>query len=256
MTPMATFREFCDGVLDKMPRATRGEKADIRDELLDHLLEHRDMLMDHGYDELDAEQRAIAAMGDPEEIGRAWNEKLSPFWLWLGRVCILLVVLLVWNNFYSITGKVDRALAALEVRHAEDAGTRIDPLQGCDLLWAEDPGIEKSFGEHIIRIHRAELWHDPVWEDYYAVKLYFVTYHQDMLGKSLDMNAFRLMEFGGGEYKGGGSGETAYASWHDPEIQVERGQKTVRVTLDYHGSHFEAEVKLDWSALAEGGEPA
>lgn len=257
MTPMATFREFCDGVLDQMPRATRGEKAEIRDELLDHLMEHRDMLVEHGYEIMDAEQRAIAAMGDPVEIGRTWNEKLSSLWLWLGRVCIVLVVLLLWNNYYRITGKIDLIFDALEVRYAEDAGTRIDPMQGCTLLWSEDPGIEKPFGEHLIRIHRAELWEDKYrGESLYVLKLYFVTYHQNLLGKSLDMNAFRLMEFEGGEDKGGGSSATAYATWHDPKIQVEPGQKTVRVMLDYNGSRFEAEVELDWSALDEGGEAA
>ena len=254
---MTTFREFCDGVLSRIPRATQVEKADIRNELLDHLLEHREMLMDHGYDELDAEQRAIAAMGDPAEIGRAWNEKLSPFWLWLGRVCIVLVVFLVWNNFHSITGNIDRALAALEVRYAEDAGTRIDPMLGCKLLWSEDPGIEKPFGEHVIRIHRAELWQEKYrGEPVYILKLYFVSHHQRLLGKSLNMDALFCMEFEGGEEQGSGGSETSYASWHDPKLWVEKGQRIVRATLDYHGNHFEAEVELDWSALAEGGEAA
>jgi len=249
---MATFREFCDGVVREMPRATGREKEDVRWELTDHLLEHRDMLVEHGYDEPEAERRAIAAMGDPAEIGRAWNEKLSPFWLWLGRICVVLVIVLLWNSFWRISMKAERAFDALEVRQSEDAGARIDELIGCDLRWSEDPGIEEPFGEHIIRIHQAQLWENSYrGEKIFTLKLYFVSYHQELLGKSLNMNAFHQMKYEGGEYKGGGSGETAYATWYDPKIQVRPGQKSVRATLDYNGNHFEADIELDW-----GGEAA
>ena len=71
---MTTFRDFCDGVLGAIPRATGRERDEIRAELLDHLSDHRDLLMEYGMEELEAERRAIEAMGDPEEIGRAWNE--------------------------------------------------------------------------------------------------------------------------------------------------------------------------------------
>ena len=85
---MEQIKTFCDDVLSGIPRATPRERADIRDELLDHLLEHKDVLMSYGLEEAEAEKRAVEAMGDAEGIGKAWNEKLSPFWLWLGRVCM------------------------------------------------------------------------------------------------------------------------------------------------------------------------
>ena len=255
--PVKSFKEFCDGVLREIPRATGAERNDIRLELTDHLLEHRDILVERGYEPLEAERRAIAAMGDPTEIGKAWNEKLSPFWLWLGRVCILLVVVLVWNNLSGVTWRIERSVKALEVRHAEDAGTRIDPMQGCDLLWEEDPGIEKNFGEHIIRVHRVQLWEDRHIEaPVYTARLYFVSYHKNLLGKSLNMNAFHRMEFDGGEDRGGGGGETVYATWLDANVQVKPGRETVRATLDYHGNHFETDIRLDWGELNRGGEAA
>lgn len=246
MTPMVNFKDFCDGVLREMPRATAGEKDDIRDELTDHLLEHRDMLVEHGVEILEAERRAVEAMGDPMEIGRAWNEKLSPFWLWLGRVCILLFVVILLSNTSSILFKVDRIFRSLEVRYSEDAGTVAREMKGCDLLWTEDPGIKKQFGEHIIRIHRVELWQDRVWDDYYALKVYYVSYHQDILGYALDMHAWNGLEYEGGKNKGGGSSHTAYATWTNDEIQVEPGQKTISATLDYNGNHFETDIEIDW----------
>ena len=79
---MERINNFCDSVLGCIPRATRREKDDIRDELLDHLLEHKDVLIGYGLEEAEAEKRAVEAMGDAEGIGKAWNEKLSPVWLW------------------------------------------------------------------------------------------------------------------------------------------------------------------------------
>jgi len=251
VTPMKTFREFCDGVVKEIPRATGREKEDIRWELTDHLLEHRDMLVEHGYDELEAERRAIEAMGDPVEIGRAWNEKLSPFWLWAGRICLVLFVLILWDNLSAINSRVGQVFEALEVRYAEDAGTRIDPMQGCDLLWEDDPEIEQQFGEHIIRIHRVELWEDTYQkENFYILRLYFVTYHEDLLGHSLSMHAFDGMKFEGGEYAGGGAGQTKFATWIKPKVEVEKGQKTVSMSLDYNGNHFEADIEIDWRGEA------
>ena len=250
MTPMTTFREFCDGVLREIPRATGCEKADIRDELLDHLTEHRDMLIDHGVDPLEAEQRAIEAMGDPADIGRAWNEKLSPLWLWLGRVCMAVFILLLLSSVTDILYKGERLLDALEVRYAADVGAKIDQMEGCDLVWSEDPGISQQFGEHIIRIHRVELWQDRRVKDDYTLKVYYVTHHESFWGKSLGNSVFSALEYEGALSRGGGSSETAYATWKEERLDVAPGQETVGITMDYMGNRFEAELELDWGGAA------
>lgn len=249
MTPMATFKEFCDGVLKEMPRATTGERADIREELTDHLMEHRDMLVEHGVEVLEAERRAIEAMGDPVEIGKAWNEKLSPFWLLLGRVCLVLFVVILWSNLSSIQYKVDRIFKSLDVRYSEDAGTVFREMEGCDLLWMEDPGIKKPFGEHIIRIHRVELWQDRTWDEY-ILKINYVSYHQDLLGYALGMHVWDALKYEGGEPDGGGGSHIAYATWTSDKLQVEPGQESVSVTMDYNGNHFEADIEIDWGGAA------
>ena len=158
MTPMTTFREFCDGVLGQMPRATGRERDDIREELLDHLMEHRDMLMDHGVEELEAERRAIEAMGDPEEIGRAWNKTLSPLWLWLGRVCAVVFVLILLFNASDVFYKVERLVDSLSVRYGDATTSDHRDLYDYELIWETRPGIQKPFGEHIISIDRVELY--------------------------------------------------------------------------------------------------
>ena len=248
--PMTTFREFCDGVLGQMPRATGRERDDIREELLDHLMEHRDMLVEYGDDPLVAEQKAIEAMGDPEEIGRAWNKTLSPLWLWLGRVCAVVFVLILLFNASDILYKVERIGDALQVRYSKNIEINPGNPTGYELFWSEDPGIEKAFGEHIIRIHRVQLWQNPVYQDDYVLEIAYVTYHKDLWGVSLDSSVFRAIEYTGAIPTSGGSSQTSYGTWYEDDLKLEEGQETVGIHLEHMGNVFSAELELDWGGAS------
>lgn len=249
MTPMTTFRDFCDSVLSAIPRATGGERDAIRAELLDHLSDHREMLVEHGVEELEAERRAIEAMGDPVEIGRAWNEKLSPFWLWLGRLCCAACVFIVLFNLSDIYYKADRLFDSLGIRYGAETASESRDLTGYDLIWETDPGIRKKFGEHIIRIERVELYEritGPLQE--YAAQVYFISWHQDLFGQSLNYSALMQTEkYGPGVTdKGGGGSQSGYATWARDRLEVEKGLEAIEISFDYNGNHFEANVPLDW----------
>ena len=87
--------EFCRRVIWQMKRATLREQDWVKAELMGHLEDHADALEQAGYDPEEARSRAVAAMGEPEEIGRALNAQLSVFWLLLSRistVCILSLI--------------------------------------------------------------------------------------------------------------------------------------------------------------------
>lgn len=75
------------------------DRKEIRRELDDHYQDHVRDLQRVGYDCALAEQRALAAMGDAEEIGRALDRVHKPWlgWLWLASkwgvaVCGVLLV--------------------------------------------------------------------------------------------------------------------------------------------------------------------
>lgn len=94
------YDAFCDRVIARIPRATAREREQIRQELLDHM-EDRDLdLRQRGWTAEEAAEKTVAAMGDADEIGKSWNDQLSPFWLWTGRLarlaalCLILVALL------------------------------------------------------------------------------------------------------------------------------------------------------------------
>ena len=120
VTPMKKFDLFCDSVLSCIPRATKRERADIREELLDHLESHKEVLLGYGVEEEQAEREAVEAMGDAGKIGAAWNAMLSPFWLWLGRICAACCVLLVLQTALRSEYRLKMIWNIWQVQHGQE----------------------------------------------------------------------------------------------------------------------------------------
>lgn len=98
-------RQYTDRVLTSLRRVTAKEREAIRRELDGHMEDHMEALRELGYDEALAEERTIAAMGDPAEVGRELNRQYPFRWLVIGRaamIATLLFALLVappaWNK--------------------------------------------------------------------------------------------------------------------------------------------------------------
>ena len=72
-------RQFCDTVARQL--RCRWEAPAVRQELSDHIQDHMDALLTGGMGRDDAEEAAVAAMGDPVEVGRALDALHSP-WPW------------------------------------------------------------------------------------------------------------------------------------------------------------------------------
>ena len=74
-------RDYTDRVLSSLRRVTEKEREAIRSELDGHIEDHMEALRELGYDEELAEERAIAAMGEPDEVGRELNKQYPFRWL-------------------------------------------------------------------------------------------------------------------------------------------------------------------------------
>ena len=72
-------RQFCDTVTRQL--RCRWEAPTVRQELSDHIQDHMDAIISGGMGRDEAEGAAVAAMGDPEELGRALDAVHSP-WPW------------------------------------------------------------------------------------------------------------------------------------------------------------------------------
>ncbi len=97
MTPIRSCYAYCRAVCAQV--RFKPDHAAITEELSGHILDRRDALMEQGLSQQEAEARAVAAMGDPEEVGKALNKEHS--WLlgwvqvWLHWSMIALAVLIV-----------------------------------------------------------------------------------------------------------------------------------------------------------------
>ncbi len=71
------------------------DRADIRKELEDHILDSMEYYIEKGYDEDKAENMAVQDMGDAREIGKALNKEHNPVIGWLWKISNVLVGLFI-----------------------------------------------------------------------------------------------------------------------------------------------------------------
>lgn len=101
MTPIQSCYAYCGAVCAHI--RFKPDHAAITEELSGHILDHRDVLMEQGLSRWEAEAQAVAAMGDPAEVGKALNNEhnwlLGWFQLWfhrlflVGMVCLAILML-------------------------------------------------------------------------------------------------------------------------------------------------------------------
>ncbi len=86
-----TFAEYCRAVTGHI--RFKPDRQGVEEELMAHLEDRREALTAKGVPEGEAEAEAVAAMGDPEEVGRALDKCHSPLLGWT-QLCLkwLLVI--------------------------------------------------------------------------------------------------------------------------------------------------------------------
>ena len=105
-------REYTRRVVAVMRHLTADEMTAIRAEIEGHIEDRMEPLLAlQGVDQAEAEQRSIAAMGDPEEIGRELQKHYSYFWLWVDRILLALIVFVLLGSL---------CLAPVHLLHAWD----------------------------------------------------------------------------------------------------------------------------------------
>lgn len=80
------------------------DRDKIRNELLDHLEDRIEAMTDRGYSEEEAEVRAVAAMGNPEEVGKQLNAVHKPWLGWLWMASRMLVIALLFTALTFVPG--------------------------------------------------------------------------------------------------------------------------------------------------------
>lgn len=158
-----TFEEYCRAV--SIHIRFKPDRGAVEVELLAHLEDRRDALKETGVPDGEAEERAVAAMGDPAEIGRALDKCHSPLLGWAGRLVhalawalgalsLLAVFMLVFMG--DGTGDLPRLFPDLE-SVTESACARAEELTGAFPVELYPQG-EARAGHYTFRVERALLY--------------------------------------------------------------------------------------------------
>ena len=188
---MTEFGRWCDTATRQV--RFRPDRGAIQRELTAHYQDHVRDLERVGYDWKLAEQRALAAMGDPEEIGRALDRVHKPWlgWLWLASRTVLILTVVACllalpgtgsffhmmkntlfppedpGGYQAIAGSysalneqegvtVWRSMGTLEAQSAELPGYTLSLLEG--QWWQYHDTFYR--GECLLRLEPEHLWYD------------------------------------------------------------------------------------------------
>lgn len=238
-------QEFCDRVLAKVRHATPEEKAAIRAELDAHMEDHAAALLEAGYEEAEATERAMAAMGDPEEIGVELNKDYPLGWLVLSRVSLIMTVLVCATFLFSwpILGNT---LNSLQARIAPKTSSFADTT---NYTYERDLDIRAEIGDDILRIYKVGLDVNRDGETGNAA-LFFCNYSENPFGYASDhldllYGTSAVME-SAVHYGGGGGGNAGAYYSLVAKIPITRADGAVVVTYDHYGEHVRLEVPVPW----------
>ena len=147
---------FCNTVLSRVRFATEREREAIRRELEGHLEDHAADLVRIGWPENEAEERAMAAMGDPAEIGRALNQEYPLGWLVLSRIALLAAMVLGLLAFAAWCVIPAQVFRNVQARTAPAAYLSLyDEEYGLDAVMETD--IRVDLGDRVLWVYQTGL---------------------------------------------------------------------------------------------------
>lgn len=238
-------QEFCDRVVACVRHATPEEKADIRRELEGHMEDHAAVLTEAGYTGEEAEERAAAAMGSPEEIGVALNQAYPLGWLVLSRVSLIITVLLCATLLFTwpLLGNV---LSGLQARVAPQTSSFASRGQyACE----REVDIRTEVGDNILRIYKVGM--DPSADgETGSVGLFYCNYSKNPFGYAthgleLKYQTSAVTQRDGHFFGSGGGDSGAYYAVVE-QLPVSRSDETLAVIYDRYGEYVRIEVPLPW----------
>lgn len=153
---------YCAQVLSRLRRLSREEREAVQAELEEHIEDHVRALLDLGYEAQLAEERTMAAMGDPAQVGREMAKQYPRGWNVVTGVSLVLCAFVL---FSALSGSYNRRM----IGYAWDslvyrvfppgaetviAGTvsprGIEPVSGV----TEAVDIRRTIGDNVLRVYQ------------------------------------------------------------------------------------------------------
>ena len=233
-------REYTRRVVAVMRHLTADEMTAIRAEIEGHIEDRMEPLLAlQGVDEAEAEQRSIAAMGDPEEIGRELQKHYSYFWLWVDRILLALIVFVLLGSL---------CLAPVHLLHARDGiVARVYPMAQAGEAtrgWADQElSLKTKVGSDILRFYAVGAEPDG------RVHVFWCVYDERILGRTSQWRFFYedcrgrkadCLTVGG--LVDGGQGASSYID----KVMVSVGDPYLTAVVERYGERITIDIPLTW----------
>ena len=145
-------QEYTDRVVSVLRRLTPAERNGVRAEIDAHIEDHMDALLALGYDPELAEERTMAAMGNPEEVGRELDKQYPLRWLVLGRAAVVLTILVCVQAVLGL-GVLFNAWDSLEARIRPDSRDSVLDRVAVE----EQVDYQTHVGNDVVRVFRISV---------------------------------------------------------------------------------------------------
>jgi hypothetical protein len=230
--------EYTERVLAAMHRVTIRERDAICAELDGHIEDRIEALLELGYEPELAEERVMARMGDPEEVGRELDKQYPRFWLiaeWVLKtlVCVLALVLVFDTlTMYSVWDSLQARMEPYEYAGKHQLEHMNMPLD-----------IRREIGSDILHIYGSGT--NPNGE----IHVLYYWYDQDLLGYVTGENV-ELVDCRGEQVLGGGGwSRSSRLSSCDSRGTVQNGDPYVTVVVVRFDERYEIQVPLKWEEV-------
>lgn len=239
-----TRREYTERVLAALRRVTRAERAAIRAEIDAHMEDHVCALLDLGYPPELAEERAMAAMGDPEEVGRELDKQYPFRWLAVKWAAMALTAVLV----LMMLGQMDWQMVRINLASRfwpSQLFTYKEPYEflkgdGTDVRMEVGPAVARVCAAKVVKIQPGAEWAGERPVGSYVAVLRIRCYGKSLrdLGRSVSVPYLEV------EGDGGHAGSGAYGLFSF--VSVEPGETELTLACSKYGYDAACKVPLDW----------
>ena len=238
-----TRSTYIQAVFSRLKRLTRREREAIRRELDGHMEDHFEALRELGYDEREAEERTIAAMGDPAEVGRALDRQYTGWgFVLLSRAAVLLTAVLcvqtllglgILGNFYdSVRARISPEAVGADRDFSPQAVTY--------------PDLRIPVGNDVLRIYRVSV--GTFGENIYAAEVAMVAYDRipgGVVSERLTEAAEFADQWGCTLKSMSGRGQGSFgADYSTQYLSICEGDAYITLTYDRLGEHVAVEIPL------------
>lgn len=230
--------EYTRRVLSALGRLTPKEISAVRAEIEGHIEDHMAYLLELGYDEQLAEARTMAAMGDPEEVGRELNRQYPLFWLVVSRVITAVMVLVILTGLLSGSTLVHRAAKNIEARTSPAGNISGHSEERC----YQELDIRLEIGSDMLYFFGTAI------DQQDDVRVYWVKYDRSIFGVAGNWGVTYENEAGEDFLVGGGSSTGSGVSYHRDRLYdtIPEGTPFITAVVERYGERHEVQIPLKW----------